>query len=143
MEGLKILADIMLQAAQFWKQIQLHCKSLANDRLKSDVENMINKYDHSERLRFWTSKGFKTQAVRFCAGWVALDQLCRECMEAMKVIHKEQHQNIRENPTFEEARQRVRGLANTYQKELKDAQKQCDDRSSAMQLELTEMEQRT
>jgi hypothetical protein len=135
MEGLKILAALMMQAALFWKQMQEHCKSLADDQLKGKVKSAMSEYDDAKRLKFWTSKPFKIQAVRFYAGWVALDCVCGEYMEAIKNTQKQLYKYIQENPTYEEAKQRVGDLALTFQKEIEDAQKACDERNSEMQEE--------
>ena len=118
MEGLKILAALMMQAALFWKQMQEHCQSLADDKLKDKVESAMNKYDDKKRLTLWTSKPFKIQAVRFYAEWVALDHVCGEYMEAIKETQAELYKYIQENPTYEDAKRRVGDLALTFQKEI-------------------------
>ena len=135
MEGLKILAALMMQAALFWKQMQDHCKSLADDKLKDKVESAMSKYDETKRLKLWTSKPFKIQAVRFYAGWVALDNVCGEYMEAIKETQAELYKYIQENPTYEDAKKRVGDLALTFQKEIEDAKKACAERDSEMQKE--------
>ena len=135
MEGLKILAALMMQAALFWKQMQDHCKSLADDKLKDKVESAMSKYDETKRLKLWTSKPFKIQAVRFYAGWVALDNVCGEYMEAIKETQAELYKYIQENPTYEDAKKRVGDPALTFQKEIEDAKKACAERDSEMQKE--------
>ena len=135
MEGLKILAALMMQAALFWKQMQDHCKSLADDKLKDKVESAMSKYDETKRLKLWTSKPFKIQAVRFYAGWVALDNVCGEYMEAIKETQAELYKYIQENPTYEDAKKRVGDLALTFQMEIEDAKKACAERDSEMQKE--------
>ena len=139
MEGLKILAALMMQAALFWKQMQDHCKALADDKLKDKVENAMSKFDDAKRLKLWTSRPFKTQAVRFYAGWVALDHVCGEYMEAIKETQAELYKYIQENPTYEEAKARVGDLALTFMKEIEDAQRACEERDSEMQQELDSM----
>ena len=136
MEGLKILAALMMQAALFWKQMQDHCQALADDKLKDKVESAMSKYDDTKRLKLWTSKPFKIQAVRFYAGWVALDSVCGEYMEAIKETQAELYKYIQENPTYESAKQTVGELARAFQKEIEDAQKACAERDSEMQKEL-------
>ena len=136
MEGLKILAALMMKAALFWKQMQEHCKSLSDSKLKDTVEKAMDKYTDEKRLKLWTSKPFKIQAVRFYAGWVALDCVCGEYMGSIKETQKELYKYIQENPTQEEAEKNVPSLAAKFQKDLQDAQKACAERDSEMQEEI-------
>ena len=136
MEGLKILAALMMKAALFWKQMQEHCKSLSDSKLKDTVEKAMDKYSDEKRLKLWTSKPFKIQAVRFYAGWVALDCVCGEYMGSIKETQKELYKYIQENPTQEEAEKNVRSLAVKFQQDLQDAQKACAERDSEMQEEI-------
>ena len=48
----------MKQAAVFWKQLQEHCKSLGEDRIKKDVEYAMKNYDDVKRRKIWTTSGF-------------------------------------------------------------------------------------
>ena len=141
MEGLKILAALMMQAALFWKQMQEHCKSLADDNLKDTVENAMDKFTDAKRLKLWTSDPFKIRAVRFYAGWVALDNVCGEYMGAIKDTQTELYKFIQENPTYEEAKERVGDLALTFQREMEEAQKACEERDSEMKEEYESLEQ--
>ena len=135
-DGLKILADLMMQAVLFWKQMQEHCKSLSDSKLKEKVERAIDKYSDEKRLKFWTSEPFKKQAVRFYAGWVALDCICGEYMASIGETQKELHKYIKENPTQEEALKNVFSLAAKFQKDLQDAQKGCAERDSEIKEEI-------
>ena len=66
---------IMMQAAILRGQLHDHCQSLAENKTKSLVEKAIEKWKE-ERLKQWTSNGFKLLAIRFYAGWVALHDVC-------------------------------------------------------------------
>ena len=139
-EGLKILAALMMKAVLFWKQMQEHCKSLSDTKLKDEVKAAMNDYSDEKRLKLWTSVPFKKQAVRFYAGWVALDCVCGEYMESIKETQKELYKYIQENPTQEEAEKNVRSLAARFQQDLQDAQKACAERGSEMQEEIGRLE---
>ena len=136
MEGLKILAALMMKAALFWQQMQEHCKLLSDSKLKDEVKAAMDEYSGEMRLKLWTSEPFKTQAVRFYAGWVALDCVCGEYMGAIKETQKELYKYIQENPTQEEAEKNVPSLAAKFQQDLQDAQKACAERDSEMQEEI-------
>ena len=138
-EGLKILAALMMHAARFWKQMQEHFKELSDTKLKNEVARAVNQYDDKKRLKLWTSHSFKIQAVRFYAGWVALDSVCGEYMEAIKETQKELYKYIQENPTQKEAEKNVRDLAGEFQKDLEDAQRACIERGSVMEEQIREL----
>jgi hypothetical protein len=46
-------------------------------------------YDREKLSNYWTSNGFKKQAVRFYARWVAVDNVCGDYMEAIKETQAE------------------------------------------------------
>ena len=138
MEGLHKLAAIMMKAALFWKQMQEHCKSLSESTLRNrvDSEKAMDKYSDERRLKLWNSEAFKIQAVRFYAGWVALDCVCGEYMGSIKETQKEFYKYIQESPTQEEAKKNVPSLAARLQQDLQDAQRACAERDSEIQEEI-------
>ena len=130
MEGLRSLSALMMEAAEFWKQMQKHCQHLSEDDLEKVVTKTKEKYDADARKKLWTSDAFKHQAVKLYAGWVALDNVCGEYMEVIKETQAELYQYIRENPTYEDAKVNVHQLALTFKKETKDAQKALEEKIS-------------
>jgi len=74
--ALKELSAVMMQAAQFWKQMQNHCHSLAESEMQTQMEEAMKSYTDKERRKVWTSDGFKIKAIHFYAGWVALHSVC-------------------------------------------------------------------
>ena len=125
--ALKELSAVLMQAAQFWKQMQDHCKSLAEDQMKNTVEKAM-KYPDEKRLKVWTSKAFKMKAVQFYAGWVALNSVCTVYIEHIKVTQKDLYEYLRENPTYEESRKNVKELAEKFLTDLKKDQKAITDK---------------
>ena len=83
MEGLRILSTLMMHTALYWKQMQEHCNTLGEDKMKDDVKYAMANYDREKLSKYWTSNGFKKQAVRFYARWVAVDNVCGDYMEAI------------------------------------------------------------
>ena len=130
MDGLQMLATLMMQAALFWKQMQEHCKALGEDKMKQTVENAMQSYDDAKRRKLWTSTGFKRNAVSFYAGWVALDSVCGEYMLAIQETQRDLYKYITENPSYEEAERNVKQLAIEFQKDLQEAQKAIEERDS-------------
>ena len=128
--GLRKLAKVMKQASVFWKRLQVHCKSLGEDKLKEDVEYAMKNYDDARRRKFWTTPVFKQRAVNFYAGWVALDCICAEYMSAIQETRKDLYKYITENPSYEEAGRNVQQLAAELQRDLREQQKAIQDQIS-------------
>lgn len=133
--ALKELSAVMLQAVQFWKQMQDHCKSLAEDQMKNQVEKAM-KYPEEKRLKVWTSKAFKMKAIQFYAGWVALNSVCTVYVEHIKLTQKDLYEQLRDNPTYEESRQNVKVLAEKFLTDLKEDQKAIADKDFKAQEEI-------
>lgn len=141
MDGLQMLAALMMQAALFWEQMQEHCKALGEDKMKQTVENAMEKYDDAKRRRLWTSRGFKINAVNFYAGWVALDDVCGEYMLAIQETQKELYKYITENPSYEEAEGNIKQLAADFQRELGEAQKAIAEQDSETDEEIRSLKE--
>ena len=120
MGGLQKLSLVMLNIEAFWKQIQVHCEALTKDKMQ-DVVTKAMEMPKRERLRKWTATGFKREAIAYYAQWVALDDVCAECLANIMETKKALHGYLTENPTVEEARANVHRLAAMFSEELKRA----------------------
>ena len=138
--ALKHLSAVMMQAALFWEQMQDHCRSLAESEMQSQVEKAFKRYSEEKRLKVWTSKAFKRKAVEFYAGWVALNEVCTTYMEQIKLTQKDLYRYISDNPTWEESRQKLPQLAETFLSELKRDQKALSDKDFKAQEEIKALE---
>ena len=134
--ALKELSAVMMRAAQFWEQMRDHCKSLAEDHLKDQVEKALEKYSDEKRLKVWTSTTFKKNAVRFYAGWVALNSVCSDYVKVIKDTQKDLYEYITENPTYEQSRKNVRELADKFLVNLKEDQKAIVDKEFKAEAEI-------
>lgn len=123
MSGLQMLAALMMRAALFWEQMQQHCQALGEDKMKQTVMNTMEKHDDDRRRKLWTSQGFKRNAVRFYAGWVALNDVCGEYMLTIQETQKDLYNYITENPSYEQAETNGKTLAARFESELGEAQK--------------------
>ena len=133
--ALKHLSAVMMQAALFWKQMQDHCRSLADSQMKSQVETAI-KYPEEKRLKVWTSKSFKHKAIEFYSGWVALNSVCTIYMEQIKDTQRDLYKYITENPTYEESKRNLPALAEKFMADLKSDQKALEEKDLKAQEEL-------
>ena len=132
---LKELSAVMMQAAQFWKQMQDHCRSLAESEMQRQVEKAM-KYPEEKRLKVWTSNGFKRKAVQFYAGWVALHGVCAVYVEQIKHTQQDLYRYIKENPTYEQSRQNVKTLAEEFLSDLQRGQEAIAEKEFQAQEEI-------
>ena len=131
--ALKSLSAIMMKAAVFWQQMQSHCKSLAKGDIRRSVEKAM-KYPEEKRLKVWTSKGFKENAVQYYSKWVALDDVCGVYMLQIRDTRQDLYNYLEENPIIEQAKKNVRQLATEFAKDLKQAQeKLAEDQQKALE----------
>ena len=138
MGGLQKLSAIMLQVALFWKQMQMHCETLARDKMQKMVLRAM-KQPEKKRLRVWTATGFKKQAITYYAQWVALDDVCAVYMAKIKETQKTLYGYLTENPTLSEARANVRQLAIEFSDDLKKAHSEIDEKNAADEEERARM----
>ena len=136
--SLKTLSAIMMQAGLFWYQLQEHCEHLAKGEMKEMIEKAL-KYDEDRRLKFWNSKGFKSKAIQYYAGWVALDHVCGIYMERIMLTQRELYTYIQEALRPEEAREKVKELAKNFGKDLETQQKAIADRKEEQLKEMEEL----
>ena len=120
---LQELIAAVMRAATFWRQMQEHCRSLADDEMLKNVKMIQDGNTKEERKIMWTSELFKKQAVCFYAGWVALNSLCSEYVEHIKLTQRDLYRYIVENPTYEESRKNVGELAKKFLADLEEEQK--------------------
>ena len=137
--ALKHLSAVMMQAASFWEQMKDHCQSLAKKEMRSRVEEVL-RYSEDKRLKVWTSKAFKRQAVQFCASWVALCAICIDYMEQIKQTKKDLYRYISENPTWEESRKNLQQLTKSFLSNLQQDQKALTDQEFRAQVEIKALE---
>ena len=123
--ALKSLSTIMMRAAMFWQHMQLHCESLATGDIQKQVERAM-KEDEGKRLKTWTSRGFKGQALEYYSKWVALDDVCGVYMLQIKETRQDLYNYLEDNPTIEQARRNVRELAAKFGNDLKEAQEKLE-----------------
>ena len=139
MGGLQKLSAMMMKAALFWKQMQVHCEQLAKEKMQKMIAAAM-KRPEKDRIRVWTSNGFKTQAIKYYAQWVALDDVCAVYMKKIQETQKDLYSYLTENATLSEARKNVRELAITFGAELAMEQQAIADKEFAAEKEMKELE---
>uniref|UniRef100_A0A1X7VN01 Uncharacterized protein n=1 Tax=Amphimedon queenslandica TaxID=400682 RepID=A0A1X7VN01_AMPQE len=139
--ALKSLSAVMMQAALFWYQLQEHCEFLAKGEMKEMIEKAL-KYPEERRLKFWNSSGFKTKAVTYYAGWVALDHVCGIYMERIMLTQRELYTYIQEALRKEDAQKKVKELANSFLVDLESQQKAIAERKETQLKEMEELKEK-
>lgn len=138
-DALRMLAATMMQTARYWEQLQEHCIALSKDEVKERVKKAMT-YDEAKRHRVWTSNGFKQQAVRFYAGWVALENVCDEYVLSIREAQRELYQYITENPSYEEAGKKIHTVAQEFSKRLDEEQKAISEERERTDKEIRELD---
>ena len=137
--GLQKLSATMMKAALFWKQVQMHCERLAQERM-TEMVALAMEMEKQERIELWKDPTFQEEAIGYYAEWVALDDVCGIYMEKIKETQKELYKYLTENPTLAEARHNVRSLASKFLKELAEEEKAIASKESASQQEMKKIE---
>ena len=139
MGGLQKLSAVMMKAALFWKQVQVHCEQLAQERMQELIATALE-MPKSDRLEFWKDPYFLQEAVEYYGQWVALDDVCGTYMDEIKVTQKDLYSYLTENPTNEQARENVRDLASQFGIELKDEQEKIKEKEFASAEEVAKLQ---
>ena len=116
--NLRALSIVMEKASVFWMELHDHCQNLADDGIKKRIEEGMSRYSDEKRMRLWTHPTFISQGVAYFAKWVALHEMCKEYMGYIKETQRELYDYIKENPTREESKRRLRSMIDTYMSEL-------------------------
>lgn len=125
--ALKGLAAVMQKAVLFWEKLQEHCQSLAEDGIKKKVARVLSKSSEEERLKVWTSRAFKKQAITYFAKWVALYTTCGDYQHEIGMTQKELYIYITENPSRDECRAKLRELCQDFNKDADMAQVKSEE----------------
>ena len=120
--ALKFLSTVMMQAALFWECMERHCRKLASPLMNKNIEQAME-LDERARRKFWENPGFIKQAKEYHAQWMALRSVCGEYMLQIKETRAELYEHIRDNPTYEEARERLPKMAKQLQDTLDQAKR--------------------
>ncbi len=133
--ALRHLSIVMMQAENFWAKMHGYCKSMADPTMNSLVASAVL-CSKKERLKKWTSKSFKRQAVEFYAKWVALQDVCTDYMEQIKLTQSDLFRFIAENPTCEQSRLNLKELVVNFLGDLHRDQEALSDKSFQAQEEI-------
>ena len=121
-QALQYLSTVMMQAAHFWKHMEIHCRQLASLDMKKKIESAME-MNKSERQKFWEEPEFIKIAKQYHAQWMALRSVCGEYMLQIKETRADLYEYIRDNPTYEEARERLPTMAKQLQNTLAQAKR--------------------
>ena len=138
--ALKSLTVTMMRAADFWKKMEVHCKSIASAEMDEKLKKAL-KVGEQKRKAVWASPAFKRGALHFFAQWVALECVCTTYSKKIKVIQEQLYKSIQENPTFEESRACIRAIAADLLKDIEKAHKDIEAEKAQKDKEIEECRQ--
>ena len=118
-----------------------HCQLLAESEMKSLVEKAM-KEDKKERLKVWSSRGFKRKAIHFYSVWRALNKLCAENVEQINATRQDLYKCITENPTHEECKRNIPSIAEKFMAELKCDQNALAENDLEAQIEMLTLKEK-
>lgn len=104
------LSVVMREAANFWRRMETHCKSMAGPTLEKQL-NKVMTLDSEKKARFWSSDAFKRGAVNFYSQWIALQGVCSVYMQKIKETQEDLYKYLTENPSYSEAQKSITTLA--------------------------------
>ena len=128
-KALKQLSAVMAEAALFWAHIRIHCDSLKEMLVLQYIQDAKDKKPE-EKKEIWEGDAFKEQAIRCHAKWIALRVVCKTYIQQIKLTRRELYGYIKEDPTYEEAKEKLGEISEDFVKDLEKAQKILDDKKA-------------
>ena len=124
--ALSNLATIMQKTATFWKSMQQMCEEQANGKLEALLETAQKYDDPNKRLKAYQSTTVKKRAVQMYVSWVAMEAVCDDYIQKIKVSRQELYDYLCENPTIEESQQRIKLLCKEFSETIDKANAKMD-----------------
>ena len=137
--ALKSLTVTMMRAADFWKKMEVHCKSIASAEMEAKLKKALEVGE--KKIAIWASPVFKREALHFFARWVALECVCTTYSKKIKAIQEQLYKSIQENPTFEESRACIKAIAADLIKDIKKAHEDIEAEKAQKEKEIEECRQ--
>jgi len=104
------VAQILREAALFWKQMADACKNLSSGGVQATVKS-FSAEPPEVRAEIWKDGDFKKATVEYMAQWKAMELICRDYSKAADETRKGIQANIVKSPSPEESMKLVPDLA--------------------------------
>ena len=114
---MKQLVFLLRKASIFWNNLKEHCRATAGEKIESFVANIAEE----ERKMYWSSIAFKQRMFRYMSKWVALHSVCSTQLEQIRHTRHDLLAYMREDPTCEESRRKLKELVENFEKDLDSA----------------------
>ena len=115
--SMKQLVFLLRQASIFWNNLKEHCRATAGEKIEAFVADITEE----ERKVYWSSMAFKQRMFRYMSKWVALHSVCSTHLEQIRHTQHDLHVYMREDPTYEESRRKLKELVENFEKDLDSA----------------------
>ena len=116
--ALSNLATIMQKAATFWKTMQQMCEQQSDGKLEALLEKAQKYEDREKRMKAYQNNAVKKRCVKMYAAWVAMETVCDEYTEKIKISREELYKYLCENPTIEESHERIPLLCREFKERI-------------------------
>lgn len=107
---LKYVVVILQDVTQFWTQMAMACRQLADEGLRTDI-NIYMKRTRDERIKEYSSESFMLRMITVAAQWHALKLVANEYRTATMKVYDKLGVTYRQNLPIEEARAEAKKLS--------------------------------
>ena len=113
-KGMKHAQAILLNVAQFWKQVADINKDFSPDGLKKHIDVIQEDEDAADRLEMFNEEGFQRKIKCQQATWVALGIASNRCLESIQTSNRELHVFLGEHYAPDQALQKLQELMGEF-----------------------------
>ena len=140
--SMKQLIVFLRQASLFWNGLKEHCQEIAAGE---KIENFVADIAEKERRIYWSSKRFKWRMIQYMWKCVQLHNACSTHLEQIRHTQKDLYMYMREDPTYEESRKKLKELVEDFEKDLDSAYERISQQKfkSAQEIEELRKEETT
>ena len=133
--SMKQLVFLLRQASLFWNGLKEHCREIAGEK----IENFVADIAEEERRIYWSSMAFKRRMFQYMSKWVALHSVCFTHLEKIRHTQKDLHMYMREDPTYEESRKKLKELVKDFVEDLDNAHERISQQNFKSTQEIEEL----
>ena len=123
----------LTEAKEFWEKMTEFCNKLAKNGLLEDIKDTTEFVAGlADRKEYYNSEDFCKTCLIYLVRWAALSYLCKEYQEASEKVKKGVLNDIRNNPTVEQAPQLAKDLKAKVIQQLAKDKANAESRTKAL-----------
>lgn len=119
--GLAVISRAMLNAANFWEQISVHCNNLKElgSVVADEFDSLMQESNITERRKMWRSYPFMDKAMKLYGWWSAIGSISYDTAKELKGPRNKLRERITEVRSEEESLKIIHSLAADFEEEMK------------------------